>query len=208
VDVVVEYLLDLISRVGHWSYLLLFVAATLESAAFVGMVVPGDTFAILAGVLVSAGILELPQTLAVAAAGAAMGDTIGYELGRRLGRPWLVRHGPRFGIHAPRLERIERLFRDHGGKTVVIARFIGIVRAMTPFVAGSSRMPYGRFLLFNVIGGVMWALVYVLVGYFLAESWWIIERWVGRVGLILGLLVLTIVVLWLRQRGRDVSDPV
>jgi undecaprenyl-diphosphatase len=181
----------------------LFVFATLESAAFVGMVVPGDTVAILAGVLVWAGLLDLPETLAVAAAGAALGDSIGYELGRRLGRPWLVRHGPRFGFHRPRLEQLDHLFANHGGKTVVIARFIGVVRTIAPFVAGSSRMPYRRFVVFNVIGAAMWALAYVLVGYFLAESWQLIEKWVGRVGLVMGLLALTVVVIWLRRRGGE-----
>jgi undecaprenyl-diphosphatase len=199
---VIEPIVDLVWRVGQWSYLLLFVAATLEAAAFVGVLVPGDTIAILAGVLASAGVLELPETIVVAAAGAALGDSIGYELGRRLGRGWILAHGGKVGFHRPQLERLDRLFQRHGGKTVLIARFIAFVRAMTPFVAGSSRMPYGRFLVFNLAGAALWALAFVLVGYLLGESWRIAERWIGRAGLAAACVVAVLAVLWLRRRSR------
>lgn len=106
----VDELLELLSRVGSWAYLLIFLASTLESAAFVGLFVPGDTVAVIAGVLAWEGILDLPETIAVAAAGAVLGDSIGYELGRRLGRPWLLRHGARFGLHRHRLQRLDELF--------------------------------------------------------------------------------------------------
>jgi undecaprenyl-diphosphatase len=199
-----EHLVDLVWRLGHWSYLVLFLGATLESAAFLGLLVPGDTVAILAGVLASAGVLDLPETIVVAAVGAALGDSIGYELGRRLGRPWLVRHGHRFGFHRPRLERLDRLFERHGGKTVLFGRLVGFLRAMAPFVAGSSRMPYGRFLVFNVAGAVVWPLGFVLIGYVLGSSWQAAERWIGRVGLVLGTLAITAAVIWLSRRHRAV----
>jgi membrane protein DedA with SNARE-associated domain len=205
----VEALLALLGRVGSWSYLLIFVAATLEASAFVGVFVPGDTVAILAGALVWEGILDLPETILVAAAGAIVGDSIGYELGRHLGRSWLLRHGARFGLDPQRLRRLDELFERHGGKTVLFARFVAFFRALVPFAAGSSRMPYLRFLAFNVVGAVLWAVGFVCLGYFLGASWRIAERWIGRAGVIGATVVLVIVVLWLRRRhGRRVSSRV
>ncbi len=137
-----DQILDLAWRLGHWTYALIFVMATLEASAFLGLVVPGETMTIAAGFMASAGGLELTPTIAAAALGAMLGDSIGYEMGRRLGRPWLARHGERFGFHGHRLGQIDSLFARHGGKTIVLARFVGFLRALAPFVAGAARMPY------------------------------------------------------------------
>ncbi|HXG03270.1 MAG TPA: DedA family protein [Candidatus Binatia bacterium] len=203
---IVEALAEFAWRLGHWAYLLIFLAAMLETSLFVGLVVPGDTVAILAGVLVSAEVLDMPETLTVAFAGAVVGDSIGYELGRHLGRPWLLRHGHRFGFHRRVFARLERLFARHGGKAIVIARFIGFVRALAPFVAGSSRMPYRWFLLFNLVGAALWAVAYVSLGYLVGESWRVAERWVGRVGVVAAVVVVTLAVLTLRRWSRRRAD--
>jgi membrane protein DedA with SNARE-associated domain len=206
---VLDGLVDFVWRLGHWGYAAVFVASTLESAAFLGLLVPGDTIAIFAGFLAFLGILDLPETIVVAAAGAVLGDSIGYELGRHLGRPWLNRHGVRFGLGRAALERVDGLFARHGGKTVLLGRFVAVVRSLAPFVAGSSRMPYGRFLAFNAAGAILWALGFVLLGYFLGASWWIAERWVGRVGLVAGLIVAgTAAVLLYRHARRRVRQAV
>ncbi len=202
----VEALAEFVWRLGHWAYLLIFLAAMLEASAFVGLVIPGDTVAILAGVLVSARVLDMPETLTVAFAGAAVGDSIGYELGRHLGRPWLLRHGHRFGFHRRVLARLERLFARHGGKAIVIARFIGFIRALAPFVAGSSRMPYRWFLLFNLVGAALWAVAYVSLGYLVGESWRVAERWVGRVGVVAAVVVVALAVVTLRRWARRRAD--
>jgi membrane protein DedA with SNARE-associated domain len=203
-----EHLLELLGRLGSWSYLIIFVAATLESSAFVGLFVPGDTVAIIAGALVWEEILDLPETMVVAAAGAILGDSIGYELGRRLGRPWLLRHGARVGLHQDRLQRLDELFERHGGKSVLFGRFVAFFRALIPFVAGSSRMPYVRFLAFNVVGAVLWAVGFVSLGYFLGASWRIAEQWIGRVGVITAAALVVIVVVWLRRRTRRRTSQV
>jgi undecaprenyl-diphosphatase len=201
-DRVLDALVDFVWRLGQWGYVIVFVAATLETSVFVGLVVPGDTIALLAGFLVSAGVLGLPETIVVAALGAALGDSIGYELGRRLGRPWLVRHGGRVGLGPARLARLDALFARHGGKAVFIGRFIAVARALTPFMAGSSRMPYLRFLGWNLAGAILWAVALVVLGYALGESWRIAERWVGRAALIASVLVVLAVVVGWRLRRR------
>jgi membrane protein DedA with SNARE-associated domain len=174
--------------------------------------VPGETIVILAGVLCSAGLLNLPETIVVATGGAIVGDSIGYELGRCLGRPWLERHGRLVGMHGGVLARVDTLFARHGGKAVLIGRFVGFLRAMAPFVAGASRMPYRRFLLYNALGGGVWATAFVLLGYFLGESWSVAERWIGRVGLVIGVIVIAATAWWLyrareRQKGAKTAPP-
>jgi undecaprenyl-diphosphatase len=181
---------------------LLFLGAALESAAFLGFLVPGETIVILAGVLTSFGILALPEAITIAVAGAIVGDNVGFHLGRRLGRPWLEAHGHRIGMRSSMLERIDALFARHGGKAVLIGRFVGFLRAMAPFAAGASRMPYRLFAPYNALGGTAWGIFFVLLGYVLGESWTIAERWLGRVGLVAGTVALIATLLWLRRAKR------
>jgi undecaprenyl-diphosphatase len=105
-------------------------------------------------------------------------------------------------MHGGVLARVDALFARHGGKAVLIGRFVGFLRAMAPFVAGASRMPYRRFLLYNALGGVVWAAALVLLGYFLGESWSVAERWIGRVGLMIGVIVVVATALWLHRVRR------
>jgi undecaprenyl-diphosphatase len=152
-------------------------------------------------------VLELPETLTVSVAGALTGDNVGYWLGRRLGRPWLTRHRWLAGKQGGVLERVDALFARHGGKAVLIGRFIGFLRAMAPFAAGSAHMPYARFAVFNAIGATAWGIFFVLLGYFLGSSWPLVERWFGRVGLVLGVVVLVVTVWWLRRARATRTGP-
>ena len=144
----------------------------------------------------------------VSVAGALTGDNVGYWLGRRLGRPWLARHGRKIGIDATVLDRVDDLFARHGGKAVLVGRFIGFLRAMAPFAAGSACMRYATFVLYNTIGATAWAITFVLLGYFLGSSWPVVERWFGRVGIVVGLVALIASVWWLKRRRatRRVRD--
>ena len=193
-----DFLINLVNRVGHWGYLVVFVGAMLESAAFLGVIVPGESLVLVAGFVAAQGVLDLGDLILVVAVGAAIGDSVGYELGRRLGRQWLSRYGARVGISRARLDRVDAYFDRHGGKSVFIGRFVGFARALVPFLAGSSRMPYRLFLPYNVFGALLWSAVVVLLGYFLGASWQVAERWIGRASAILGGLLLVIFMLaWL-----------
>jgi len=198
----VDALIRLVAGLGPWAYVVILVGATLESAAFLGLLVPGEALALASGVLAHSGALDLGAVVAAVAVGAVIGDNIGYELGRRLGRPWLLAHGDRFGVDDEMIERAERVFEQHGGKALVLGRFVGVLRALAPFVAGASRMPYATFLVFNALGGIAWALSVVLLGAALGQSWDVAERWLGRLETIVGALALiAVVVLW-RRRAR------
>ena len=198
-----EYLLDLVTRLGHWSYLIIFLAAALECAAFAGLLVPGESLVLASGFLAHQGVLSLDTVMVAASLGAVVGDNIGYQLGARLGRVWLVHHGRRVGINERRLKRAEAFFDRHGPKAVFVGRFVGFARALVPFVAGASRMPYRRFLMYDALGAALWTIGFVLLGYGLGASWRVAERWVGRVGLIVGIAVaIAGLVFWVRHRGR------
>jgi membrane protein DedA with SNARE-associated domain len=98
------------------------------------------------------------------------GDTTGFILGRKLGRQFLLQHGPRFRITPEIVARVEGIFDKHGGKAIILGRFIGVARAITPFLAGSSHLPLRRFLAFDIPGAGAWAATFLGVGYLLAAS--------------------------------------
>jgi len=198
---VFESLLDVISRWGHWSYGLLFLGATLESSAFLGLLVPGESLVLASGFLAARGVFAVGDLIVVVALGAILGDSLGYELGRRLGRAWLLRAGRWVGLRPAHLDRSEAVFARYGGPTVLFGRFIGFLRALVPCIAGAARMSYAHFLLYNMVGGILWAISCVWLGYGLGASWQVAERWLGRASLLVGgALVLVGGVAWIWQR--------
>lgn len=203
VNNILHYLLDLVSRLGDWSYLVIFAAAALECAAFAGLLVPGESVVLASGFFAHQGILERVPVMLAAGLGAIAGDNIGYVLGSRLGRDWLLRRGSRFGIRKRGLARVERFFERQGPKAVFFGRFVGFARALVPFVAGASDMPYRKFVLYDGLGAVLWTIAFVTLGYLAGASWRVVEQWISRSGLILGALVLVAgAVLWIRRRRR------
>jgi membrane protein DedA with SNARE-associated domain len=197
---VLERLVDQVGELGPWAYLVIFVAVSLESAAFLGFLIPSETLVFLGGFLASQGVLSLADLMIVVAVGAIIGDSIGYELGRCLGRAWLVRIGRPLGFRDGHMERVDRFFARHGGKTVFFARFSAFFRIMVPFAAGAARLRYLHFLFYNVLGGVAWAVASVLVGYVAGESWLIVHRWIGRAGAVAALVILLAIAWLLRRR--------
>lgn len=170
-----------------WAYVVVGALTLLEAAAFVGLFVPGETALVLGGVLAFQGRASLPVMVAVGAAGAIIGDSVGYELGRRIGPS--VRHS-RFGrrVGDARWARADRYIAQKGGRAVFLGRFVGVLRALVPAVAGASGMPYRRFLPANALGGLIWAPAFVLAGYAAGSSYQLVQQWVGRATL--GVVVL------------------
>ena len=163
-------LTDLSDSLGAWTYALVGALAFLETGAFVGLIAPGETAVVLGGVVAAEGGVDLIPMLAITWAAAAMGDLASFALGRRLGRRFLVEHGGRIGVTQPRLERVEAFFSRHGGKAILIGRFIGLVRAVAPFLAGASAMRLRAFLPWSVLGTGLWATTFTLVGYAFHDS--------------------------------------
>jgi membrane protein DedA with SNARE-associated domain len=201
-----DYILSLIDQVGPWGFVIIFVIVILECQPGLGFFMPGESLVVTAGFFASLGHFDVVALIAGVAAGAIIGDTIAFELGEKLGRGWLLRHGGWCGIREPQLARVDSYFIRHGGKSVFLGHFMHVFRALMPFLAGASKMPYRRFVLYNTPGCILWATIFTLLGYFFGESLPLLERWIGRTGLIIGgAIVLTLILVWFfRWRPRGV----
>jgi membrane-associated protein len=199
---VIERLVAWISGIGPWAYLAIFVVVSLESAAFLGFCMPGETVVFLGGFLASQGALDLKLLVPLVAVAAILGDSIGYELGRLLQKAWFLRYGRWLGLREVHWQRLEDFFHRHGGKTVFLARFSAFFRILVPFFAGAARLRYLHFLLFNVLGGVAWAVGSLAIGYLAGESWRLIEHWIGRVAWVVAILVV-VAILIVRRRLKE-----
>ena len=146
-----------------------------ETGLFVGFFLPGDSLLVTAGVFAASGDLNLAALLVSASACAIAGDQLGYYIGRRAGAALYNRPDSRF-FKRKHLERAHAFYEKHGAKTIVIARFVPIVRTFAPAVAGAAEMNYRRFVSYNVFGGLFWVLTTVLLGYFLGRAVPDIER--------------------------------
>jgi membrane protein DedA with SNARE-associated domain/membrane-associated phospholipid phosphatase len=166
-----QNLLEEISEtLGAWTYLLVGFFAFAETGAFIGLVVPGETTMLLGGAVAGQGEIDLYLLIAIAWFAAWLGDTTSFFLGRRLGREFVLKHGARVGISHERFEKVEDYFSRHGGKTIFIGRWISLVRALAPFIAGSSRMGYRGFVPYSILGTGLWASLHILVDYFFSRS--------------------------------------
>jgi undecaprenyl-diphosphatase len=209
-----EVIEDLSQSLGSWTYLLVGGLAFLETGAFVGLVAPGEFTVMLGGAVASQGDISLPLILGITWLAAFCGDSVSFLLGAKLGRGFLIRHGERLRISEERLTQVEGYFARHGGKTILIGRFIGLVRALAPFIAGSSAMPYRNFAPFSVLGTGLWATGLILAGYFAAQSLDTVTEWVGKGLVVFGIVVGVIVALALtwrflrepKNRGRIAAE--
>jgi membrane protein DedA with SNARE-associated domain/membrane-associated phospholipid phosphatase len=161
---------DVSTTLGAWTYPLVGVFAFLETGAFVGVVAPGETVVILGGAVAGQGATSVYVTIAVVWFCAWAGDSVSFLIGRRLGRGFILRHGERVRITPERFAQVEGYFQRHGGKTILIGRFIGLVRALAPFVAGSSGMRYSQFVPFSILGTGLWSAAFTLIGYLASRS--------------------------------------
>lgn len=153
------------SALGPYTYALVGALAFVETGAGIGLIAPGELAVILGGVAAGQGEIELVPLIALVWACAVAGDILSFALGRRLGRGFLLEHGHRVKLTPARIEHVERYFARHGGKTIVIGRFIGAVRALAPFIAGASGMPARRFLPATIAAAGLWAIGCALLGY-------------------------------------------
>jgi membrane-associated protein len=159
-----RYLLDLANAYGGWIYAILFLIIFLETGVVVTPFLPGDSLLFAIGTLAAAGVLDIVRILALLTVAAIVGDNVNYAIGRFIG-PRVFTERSRFFKHEYLL-RTQRFYEKHGGKAVVLARFVPIVRTFAPFVAGVGRMHYARFLTFDVIGGTVWIWSFGLLGFF------------------------------------------
>ena len=169
---------------------LICVIVFVETGLFVGFFLPGDSLLVTAGIFAAAGYLDLPWLLLLGSICAVAGDQVGYFIGRKAGKALYSRPDSRF-LKRKHLERTRAFYEKYGAKTIVLARFVPIVRTFAPAVAGAAEMNYRRFVTFNVCGGVLWIFSTTLLGYSLGAAIPDIQRyihWVIAVVIILSIL--------------------
>jgi membrane protein DedA with SNARE-associated domain/membrane-associated phospholipid phosphatase len=199
-----QLLKDVSNTLGAWTYLLVGLFAFAETGAFIGLVVPGETVMLLGGAVAGQGAISIYLLIAIAWFSAWLGDTTSFFLGRRLGREFVLKHGPRFGIGHERFEKVEDYFGRHGGKTIFIGRWISLVRAFAPFIAGSSGMGYRGFVPYSILGTGLWASLHILIGYFFSSAIESAGHYAARGAFVLATLIVVVVAtVWVVRRLRE-----
>lgn len=201
-------LLHLLAGLHGWPvYVIAWAAALLESAAFFGLVVPGETVMLIAGMLAAGGVVPLPGLLVGVIVAAVLGDSVGYWIGARFGQSLMT---SRLGRKIPqrRWDQAQHCLQRRGAGAVVLGRWVGILRALVPVTAGIVKMPYRRFLAANILGGVTWSGVVVGVGYFTGASLAAAQHLLGTVTVfaLLGLAAIAVLILVSDQVKKRCGD--
>jgi membrane-associated protein len=184
---------------GTWVYALLFAIVFCETGLVVTPFLPGDSLLFVTGALAAAGGMDIAAVISVLVSAALCGDNVNYWIGRWVG-PRVFHYRESRWFNPKHLERAHAFYEKHGGKTIILARFIPIVRTYVPFVAGVGRMPYLRFLAFSVVGALTWVISLCLLGYFFGNLAVVKEN---LTIVILGIVLLSIspgIVAWFRHR--------
>ncbi len=160
--------IDLVALIKWAGYIGIFIIIFAECGVLLGIFLPGDSLLFTAGFLASQGYFDLSLLTGICFLGAVLGDSFGYAFGRRVG-PAIFKKEDSLFFHKKHLERAARFYEAHGGKTIILARFMPIIRTFAPILAGVGRMNYRVFVLYNFTGGALWAVGLTLLGYYLGS---------------------------------------
>jgi membrane-associated protein len=183
-----EHLAELVGNYGTWIYAILFLIVFCETGLVVTPFLPGDSLLFVAGALAAlpSNDLNIWLLILIVACAAIIGDTVNFEIGKFFGEKLFSNPDSKI-FKQSYLEKTHRFYEKHGGKTIILARFVPIVRTFAPFVAGMGRMSYKYFISYNVTGGICWVSIFLLLGYFVGNIPWIQKN--------ISLLVIVIVVI-------------
>lgn len=196
-----DYLNVIIQQYGVWAYVILFLVIFFETGLVVTPFLPGDSLLFAAGAFAARGSLEVVLIFALLSLGAIVGDATNYWIGNFIG-PRIFRREKGKWFNRDHLAHTQTFYEKHGKKTIILARFIPVVRTFAPFIAGVGKMPYRTFAAFNVIGGVLWVAIFVFGGFYFGS----IPAVKSNFELvIMGLIVLSLVpvlIEWMRHRRK------
>jgi len=187
---------------GGWTYAILFLVVFCETGLVVTPFLPGDSLLFAAGAIAAVCDLNVVALCGLLIIAAILGDTVNYHIGKYLG-PRVLRGETSRLFNKKHLEKTHRFFEKYGGKTIILARFVPIVRTFAPFVAGVGAMSYGRFLCYNIVGGIVWVLMFVLAGYRFSKIPWVERNFTAVILAIIVLSVLPAFVEFWRARRQS-----
>jgi membrane-associated protein len=159
-----KYLAQIVSDYQNYTYLILFLVVFAETGLVITPFLPGDSLLFAAGSIAALGAMNVHLLFLIIFVAAVIGDTVNYAIGHYLG-PKVFKNNYRF-LKKEYLEKAHKFYEKHGGKTIIIARFIPIIRTFAPFVAGIGEMNYSKFILYNIVGGAIWSVSFIYAGYF------------------------------------------
>jgi len=194
-------LLDLVQTYGHWVYAIMFLIIFAETAFVVVPFLPGDSLLFAAGAVAAAGKLDLSVIIIALFIAAVLGDAVNYAIGAYLG-PKVFRKQKSLFFNPAHLQRAHDFYEKYGGKTIIIARFVPIIRTFAPFVAGIGSMTYRTFLAYNVVGGILWIFSLTLAGYFFGNIPVVKKNFSLVIMAIVVISVMPGVIEYLRQRRK------
>ncbi len=198
-----EHLSAVIEAYGVWTYVLLFAIIFMETGLVIFPFLPGDSLLFAAGTFAGMGSLNIWVLLISLSVAAILGDTVNYWIGHYIG-PKAFSGEVRF-LKKEYLDRTHAFYEKHGGKTIILARFIPIIRTFAPFVAGIGAMTYGHFITYNVVGGIAWVAIFTLGGYFFGSMPFVQENFTYVVLAIILISVMPGVIEFLRERAKNSS---
>lgn len=203
-----KYLADIVTQYGPLTYAILFLIIFCETGLVITPFLPGDSLLFAAGALaakpdIPLNVFFISALLMIAA---IAGDTLNYFIGHFFGRKLLAMNLP--FVKQEYIDQTNAFYEKHGGKTIILARFVPIVRTFAPFVAGVGKMNYSRFILFNVVGGVVWVLLFVSAGYLFGNIPFVQENFELVAVAIVLVSVLPMVYEWLKSRRSKATPPV
>lgn len=191
---------ELLNDWGIFSYILIFLFAVFESTVVAGLFVPGVLAVVALGFLAAGNGLEFTPLLIVISLGACIGDYISFWLGKSRGGRTVVKLADKFIKNKDYIRTGENFFERYGNKSVLIGRFVAVVRPFIPFVAGIFKMNWKKFLFWNALGAVLWSVIYLSVGYFFGYAWELVVRGLSGVGLIILLIAIVITASYLWRK--------
>ncbi len=196
--------LQLVNGYGTWTYLVLFLIIFCETGLVVTPFLPGDSLLFAIGALSANGILDITWVFILLSTAAILGDTVNYWIGNFVGPKAFKKKDSKW-FNPAHLERTHRFYEKHGGKTIIIARFVPIIRTFAPFVAGIGKMSYPVFFLYNVTGALLWMIIVLFAGYFFGNIPWVKSNFsIVILGIIIISLIPVAVELW-RHRSEKVE---
>jgi len=196
-----QHLAEVIQRYGTTTYFLLFLIVFLETGLVVTPILPGDSLLFAAGAFAALGHLRLWPLFFLLCVAAILGDTVNYAIGARIGPKVFSYSKSRF-FNPDHLKKTHEFYEKYGGKTIIIARFVPIVRTFAPFVAGVGQMSYRQFIGYNVIGGVLWVSICVFAGYFFGNLPFVKKNFSVVVIVIVLISLLPAVIEYLKHRAE------
>lgn len=203
----IEYFLHLdkhlnvvIQSYGSWTYLILFLIIFCETGLVVTPILPGDSLLFAAGAFAALGSLQVGVVFLLLSIAAVAGDSVNYSIGYAIG-PRVFKEEVRF-LKREYLDRTHQFYERHGGKTIIIARFMPIIRTFAPFVAGVGSMTYARFIAYNVVGGIAWIALFVYGGYFFGNIPVVKRNFTFVIMAIIFISILPGIIEFVRQRYR------